>query len=357
MLVDDGSTTFGTPLAQAPPQAFGPGTVPGAGVQPAVPAWDPYANPATQPAVPYSPYAPSPFAPPPPTGPRPLYPDGLSGPAPPSGDWWGQLQQPMRFLQEVRLRDAFLFSSGGDQSLTVDDFETSATFAFPFLYDKAPFLITPGFAMHFFGGPKTTATDPADLPPRTYDAFLDGAWQPQLNPWLSANLGVRVGVYTDFNTFTTRSIRIMGRGLGVIALTQDLQFAIGVVYLDRNRVKLLPAGGFVWTPSPDARYEILFPNPKLARKFGTIATTEVWWYLAGEYGDGAWTVERAAGFSDSVDYNDIRVYLGAEGYTQRNLKVSIEVGYVFRREIIYRSGMPEKFVPDDTVMIRGGLAY
>ena len=59
---------------------------------------------------------------------------------------------------------------------------------------------------------------------------------------------MRIGAYTDFNTFTTDSIRIMGRGLGVIAITPTLQFALGVVYLDRVKIKLLPAGGLIWIP-------------------------------------------------------------------------------------------------------------
>jgi hypothetical protein len=285
-----------------------------------------------------------------------LYPDG--GPSVfPQGGFFESIQQPLRLLQEVRLRDTWLASIGGSRHLGVNDIETSATFAFPIFYNQAPLLVTPGFALHLWDGPITAPPENADLPPQTFDAYLDAGWHPQLTPWFGANLGVRTGVYTDFHTFTIHSIRVMGRGLGVITLTPTVQVAVGVVYLDRNKVKLLPAGGVIWTPNPDARYEILFPNPKLAHRFTTLGTVDVWWYLSGEYGGGAWTIKRAGGGSDDVDYNDLRVALGIEGIALSGFRSMFEVGYVFQREIIYRSAMPDRFVPNDTLMLRGGISF
>jgi len=140
-------------------------------------------------------------------------------------------------------------------------------------------------------------------------------------------------------------------------LTNELQVQFGVVYLDRNKIKLLPAGGVVWTPNPDSRYEFLFPNPKLAHRWTTVGTTEVWYYLSGEYGDGAWTITREDGSHDSVDYNDIRVALGLETISTANLRGFVEGGFVFDRQIFYRSGIPGQFNPSDTVMVRAGISF
>ncbi len=84
---------------------------------------------------------------------------------------------------------------------------------------------------------------------------------------------------------------------------------------------------------------------------------ELWWYVGGEYGGGAWTVERVANASDAIDYNDIRVILGLEWILQRGLRGHFEVAYVFDREIIFVGGPPANFKPDDTVMLRGGITY
>jgi hypothetical protein len=346
----------GAPLTQppltAPPQGFGA----------AAPPFDPYAaGGAAAPApTPYSPYAPSPYAAPPPysTTPGALYPEGIQTPQllPQEGF---SFNNTLRFMQEVRGRYTWI-SPMGSNSLGLNVVDLSATFAIPFLRTTNPLLITPGFSANFFEGPETIAPDFADLPPVTYDAFLDTAWHPQLTPWFGANLGVRIGAYTDFNTFTTDSIRIMGRGLGVITLTPTLQIAAGVVYLDRVLIKLLPAGGVIWTPNPDARYEFLFPNPKLARRLTTLGNTDLWIYGFGEYGGGSWTIQRNnpvfGNFNDQADYNDIRFGGGLETFGFRGMHGWFEVAYVFNRQIIYRSATPE-YNPSDSIMLRAGLSY
>ena len=269
---------------------------------------------------------------------------------PPGSSW----QQPLKFLQEMRLRWTWL-SPMGSNSLGINDVDTSASFAVPFFKTTSPLVITPGFSIHFWDGPVTVAPDFADLPASTYDAYLDTAWYPVFNPWLSAQIGVRVGAYTDFNTFNTNSIRIMGRGFGVVNLTPTLQVAAGVVYIDRLLIKLFPAGGLIWTPNPDAKYEFLFPIPRLSRRLTTLGNTDLWMYAFGEYGGGSWTAQRI-GMIDQFDYNDIRFGGGLESFGYRGLHGLFEVAYAFNRQILYRSGTPN-FYPSDTIMLRAGLEY
>ena len=340
-------SVYGGPGAPPPSSFGGPPAVAG-------PAWDPYSTGAPAP-VPYTPVTPAPYV----AGPQPLYPDGAPSIFP-QGGVFSSLDQPLRFLQEIRFRETWLAGDVGSNptELDVNDVEVSATFAFPFFYNQAPLLVTPGFAVHYWEGPVTTAaTGFADLPPRTYDAFLDFAWHPQLTTWLGANLGVRTGVYSDFESFNSRSLRIMGRALGILTFTPTLQIAAGVVYLDRNEFKLLPAGGVIYIPTEDSRYEFLFPNPKLARRFTTVGTVDVWGYLSAELGGGSWTADRIVGGNDSFDYNDIRVMAGIETLALSGLKTHFEVGYVFDREVVYRFNPPQSFEPDDTFMLRAGLSY
>jgi len=322
-----------------------------------MPTWDQYANPA-QAAPPYSAGAPSPYAQP---ATQPLFPEGMPEMSTPQNGMFGTIQQQMRFLQEVRLRGAWLAGGTSADDMGVVDADLSATFAVPWVYNQAPFLITPGYSMHFFDGPIAPVTVPPalgpDMPPRTYDAFLDFGWQPQINQWFGVNVGARVGVYSDFSFVDSHSIRIMGRALGVATVTNEVQITFGVVYLDRNRIKLLPAGGVIWTPNPDARYEILFPNPKLARRLTTIGTSDLWYYISGEYGDGSWTITREDGSHDSVDYNDIRVAIGLEEVSPAGGRIFIEGGFVFDRELFYRSNNPPPFDLSNTVMVRGGISY
>jgi hypothetical protein len=352
-----GPPVYSPPTTPMAPPSLSPSVpaTPPPSVQTAPPAWDAYATPE---GTPYSSTVPSPYvpAPPPYTGSaEPIYPDGLPQILP--ADWAQQAQAPLRFLQEVRLRGTWLAPIGGNNKLGVTVTEFSATFAIPVMYNQAPILITPGAAGNWWNGPVSQGPTPADLPPATYDTYIDAGWQPQVTPWLSANVGVRTGLYTDFHAVNSHSIRIMGRGLGVITVTPTLQFALGVVYLDRNLVKMLPAGGIIWTPNPDCRWEILFPNPKISRHWRQFGTIDAWCYVSGEYGGGAWTIRRANGTSDDFDYNDIRVMLGCETFSQRGIHGNYEVGYSFNRQLVYRSGDPSRFDPSQTVMLRAGVAF
>ena len=118
------------------------------------------------------------------------------------------------------------------------------------------------------------------------------------NLQIGAEIGFRIGAYTDFKTLNEDSLRIQGLGLGVFRLTPTLTAKIGAMYLDRNKIKILPAGGILWTPTPQVRFDIFFPQPKLSAYLTTVGRYELWWYVAGEYGGGAWTIERADGTSD-----------------------------------------------------------
>jgi hypothetical protein len=126
--------------------------------------------------------------------------------------------------------------------------------------------------------------------------------------------------------------------------------------LDRIDVKLLPAGGFYYRPTPEWDMYLVFPNPKVRRFLTAIGNSKWYAYAAGEYGGGSWTVRRFHR-DDRIDYNDIRIIGGLEWETQTFIRGHIEVGYVWDREIIFLSGLPPSFTPDDTIMLRAGIDF
>jgi len=328
------------PLLPPPGGVAAPGAVVG-GIQPPA-TWDPYATPCPN------------------TTPTPLL----------SQDPYYQYGQPAvpamamtKAVQEVRL-DYHWFAGHGVQELGINDVELNAKFAIPFLYNsETPLLITPGFAVHYWEGPVSEGPNPAELPPHTYDAYLDAAWNPQLLPWLGSELSFRVGLYDDFvRKITTDSIRFTGTGFGVVSLSPNVKVKAGVMYLDRNYIKLLPSGGIVWTPNQDVYFNILFPNPKIAKRLINYGNVEWWGYVSGDYGGGAWQITRQDPITldkyyDNFDYNDIRIAVGLEFKTYRNFSGLFEVGGAFSRELRYRDLDPATYFPNSTVFLRGGLAY
>ncbi|MCA9259700.1 MAG: hypothetical protein KDA61_10895 [Planctomycetales bacterium] len=272
----------------------------------------------------------------------------------------GTVARLQRFLQQISFEHTYLFGEARDQELEINRSELSATFGIPVFYNAdTPLLVTPGFAFNWLKGPLSDGTaDSADLPPQLYDAYLDAAWHPKLADWLHADLGFRTGVWSDFKEVNSDSVRFLGRGLGVLAFSPRLDLLVGVWYLDRNDIKLLPAGGVHWRPNSEWDAYIVFPNPKIRKRFVNIGSSQWWWYVAGEYGGGRWTIERADGRPDDIDINDIRVILGFEWETQTQARGHVEVGYVWDREILFDQTLsPARYTLDDTVMIRAGIDF
>lgn len=319
--------------------------------QPPATNWDPYATPGNAPSalLPQDPYF-------------------QSGPN-------VSMATMQKFVQHINFTyDWFAGHPNTDnKELGINDLDLNVTFAFPmFRSIETPLLVTPGFAVHYWAGPTSVlpvAPDdppPADLPPQTYDAYLDFAWNPQIADWFGAELEFRTGVFSDFKRVTSDSIRFMGKGMAVIKLSPRMTVKLGVWYLDRVKTKILPAGGLVWTPNEDIYFNILFPNPKIGKRLTTWGNTEWWLYGVGDYGGGTWTIKRNTGFDPPYptdgtytrfDYNDIRIAVGLEFKTLRQLEGHFEVGLACSRELIYQDNSPSGYYPTNTFYLGAGLTY
>jgi hypothetical protein len=267
----------------------------------------------------------------------------------------GSTAQLQRLLQQIDIEYTWIAGGSSDHDLGISRLELDSTLGFPICHNPdTPLLVTPGFAFNWLSGPSGGV---ADLPPVVYDAYLDFAWFPQPADWFSFDLGFRTGVWSDFNVVNSGSVRFLGRAVGVMKFTPKFDFRLGVWYLDRNDVKLLPVVGCLWRPNPKWDIYAVFPNPKIRRQFYNLGTSQWWWYVAGEYGGGRWTIKRENNASDNIDINDLRLILGFEWETQTQLRGHVEVGYVWDREIIYTKNPPPKFDLNETVMIRVGVDF
>jgi hypothetical protein len=336
-----------TPVPSYSPSAVGP-----------PPPFDPYGSGSlSAPSLPAAPYT---YSPPPantaipPSAPYDYQPPPYD--ITPGGEsYWAKTQ---RFLEEVSVEYTFLFGQPGDPSdLQWNRLEFTSTFAYPLFGNiEMPLLVTPGFAFNWLEGPVGGPPAGPDLPPRVYDAYLDFAWYPRWYERFGAELGFRTGVWSDFDNVNSDSVRFLARALGSVATAPNFDILLGVVYLDRVDVKILPAGGVYYRPTPEWDLYLVFPNPKVRKFLGAVGNTKWFGYAAGEYGGGSWTVARQA-IDDRIDYNDIRVIGGLEWETQSQIRGHIEAGFVFDREVVFVSGNPPNFKPDETFMLRAGVDF
>ncbi len=273
--------------------------------------------------------------------------------------WWNE--QPVRFATP---RFQYAWIKGGDGlDVDINDSDISVVYTWPnFLGGRQPLYIAPSYSLHLWDGPQPTPEKQADLPPRAYSAFLDVAWASHPDVTFGGELGVRLGVFSDFDELISQSLRIMGKALFRIRRNEQFSVRGGVYYVNRVNVKLLPAFGVTWTPNPGSRYDIMFPNPKFAKYLATNGSYDIWWYLAGEYGGGVWTVRRTSGEMDVANLNDIRVILGFEWGRPDQIRNGrrfgfFEAAWVLNRQLNYQFNPQDDIGMPDTFMLRAGIGY
>lgn len=288
-------------------------------------------------------------------------------------NWWNNTgtnfnngtNQVIRLFQGPRFRHTWLpgtdgFGSKKPTSLETNDSDVSLVFAIPnFLNSTRPLYVIPSYSQHGWDGPTKPGSD---LPGSAFSGFLDAGWETNPQQTLGVELGVRVGIFSAFDAVNSESIRIQGKALGRLRLTPTATLRAGVFYLDRNKIKLLPAGGILWMPNQDTRFDLFFPEPKLAHYVATLGNSDVWWYLSGYYGGGAWTIKQTDGTNDEIDINDIRIMLGLEFGKSDQIRQGfrlgfIEAGYAFNRELIYRVRSSSSLDLDNSFVLRAGFAY
>ena len=248
------------------------------------------------------------------------------------------------FLQQIRWTNTYLAGGGGD-GLGMYSSGLQGTVAFPFFTTDAPMLITPGFTAHFLDGPGTI-----DMPARLYDSYVEIRHIRWFTPTFATDLAVTPGYYGDYELDQGDSFRLTGRGLALIDISPSAKLIAGVAYLNRDNLKLLPVGGLIWNPTDITKFELILPQPRIARRLNCCGPVEWWGYVAGEFGGGVWAIERQDGAGDRVTYNDLRFMFGIERKNAFGNSVRLEVGYVFDRELVYLNGT--KVDLNDTAMAR-----
>ena len=254
------------------------------------------------------------------------------------------------FFQKLGVTETWIDRDGADD-FGLNEIDTYVTVAVPAPTREWPLLISPTFNTRLLDGPVSP-----DLPSRIYETYLDLLWVPRISPRWMAIVGVAPSYYGDFQADSSKAFRMTGKGLARFDWSPTVQLLFGVLYLNRNDIRLLPAGGIIWTPNDAKRYEILFPKPKLAHRITLGDNYEDWLYIGGEFGGNTYAIERVGGFDDFITLRDIRTYIGLERKLNGGAGYRLEAGWVFARRIEYDSGTPD-IEAKDAFILRGGFTF
>ena len=259
------------------------------------------------------------------------------------------------FFQKFDFTTTYI-DGGRVNDMGIAELETFVTVALPFPTTEQPLLITPAFETRFFDGPLTR-----DVPGEVYSSYVQFLWLPKVGKRWMGIFGIEPGWYGDYKTSNADYFRLLGRALVRYEFIPDrLQLVAGLLYLDREDINILPAGGVIWMPTDDWEFEILYPKPKVAYRIRPAMSggraVEWWAYTGAEFGGDTWTVQRVSGAEDKLTLFDIRVYLGIDRRLDGGSSLRFELGWVFARTLNYLS-MPGDLDMPSTVMLRGGLTY
>ncbi|MEM6799646.1 MAG: DUF6268 family outer membrane beta-barrel protein [Planctomycetota bacterium] len=239
-------------------------------------------------------------------------------------------------------------------SVGVTGIQTDLVFGVPFPRRETPVLLTPRYRVLFLDGPDFT-----DVPARVHEAELGIGHFRRINDRWMFNGAVTLGLYADDHSFGDEdAFRVTGRALGIYELTSHWKGIIGVVYLNRAGLSVVPAAGLTYDRG-DFKLDLVFPRPRVAWLLpGSTPTAgdQRWVYLQGELGGNIWAVQRTTVASDTLSYGDARVMIGYERKVIGGLSHRWELGYVFNRELEYDSEGFESEL-DDALFLRAGLTY
>lgn len=212
--------------------------------------------------------------------------------------------------------------------------------------------LQPGIRTYFLEGP-----DFIDVPGTVYDAQVSLLWRKKHSERWQTNVWMQPKVRSDFES-SDDMFFFSGGAFAKYTWTPNVfDLYIGALYLDRDDISILPAVGFVWTPTPDWRYELLLPRPKIAHRLKREGDChEKWAYLSGELGGGSFAVQRDSGETDKLTIRDLRFLVGVETVRPGGGGLYGEVGYVFNRGVEYKNN-DEEYEFDPTVMLRLGMRY
>lgn len=184
--------------------------------------------------------------------------------------------------------------------------------------------------LHLLAGPESTP-----IPPRLWDFLIGYQHRGEFSDRLSYDLATSIGVFSDFEDSARDGIRFPSHAVGMYHFNPDLDFVFGADYIDRDDLPLLPVVGFSIhrQNQPNIRYDLVFPRPRI----DFVLDCQHRMYLAAFLNGGSWDIERPDESNDVMTYRDYRAVLGFEHTDGSDGLSAIELGYVFERQLLFRS--------------------
>ena len=262
-----------------------------------------------------------------------------------------------RFIERVSLEYTFIPRGNEYDAFGINEITYQTEFAFPcrFLPDQSAVYLVPGVDLLWFDGPFGPPVNSFHISPNAFGAYMELGMMPRITENFGIDAWGSVGVYSDYQKVSSDAIRFEGTVSAIIGMTNEVDGVIGIDYINRNRVKLLPRIGIIWKPNNLVEWKLVFPNPKLTRYITKVNNIDWACYIEGEYGGGAWVLNDDPSGPMKFDYNDIRCGVGIEFKNSYSFRGFFEVGGAFARELYSYDTAWCK--PSSAIYLRAGFRF
>lgn len=242
--------------------------------------------------------------------------------------------------------------SFGDGGMGLARFDTTASLGLPgpkFMAEyQSFFLVSPRFGYTYVDWNRNT-----EFPDSLYTAGLGLTMMQQISENKSLMFTVTPSYSSDGKASSDAFRCSATLGLNW-TFNPRLQIILGVAYLDRDDVNIMPFGGLIWTPTPDWRIELIAPMARAAKRIDAWSDSSVkrWAYLGGGFEGGNWAVKSSGGRSDFAMYREFSFLIGLETERTEAATWNLELGYLFARRMEFDHDTQSTYKPDDSLVLR-----
>lgn len=130
---------------------------------------------------------------------------------------------------------------------------------------------------------------------------------------------------------------------------------LGVDFYDRVNNLIVPHVGVIYKPDNLWEFRLLIPQGRVSRYIGDFWWGSHWLYLAWEFHVDSFQVNTPGDRRNQMQYEDYRLTFGMRS-DHRGFTKYIEAGYVFGRNVDFRSTLSD-FNVSDGFIVRGGIRF
>ena len=127
---------------------------------------------------------------------------------------------------------------------TGDDFGMVSFKSYPILQAADDEGVVAGVGFHFLSGPVQT-----DLPPRLFDFQIGYHKRCWLTDSFGYDVAFSIGAFSDFEGSARKGVRFPSHGVAYLRCSDTVEVVVGVEFLDRDDISLLPVGLAIITVS------------------------------------------------------------------------------------------------------------